>query len=115
MSRLFAALYLDEDVSVLPATLLRSRGFEAVTTLEAANTAASDERQLEYAVSRDLALLTHNRADFERLATQYFNAGKHHAGVIIAVRRSPNDILHRILTLLNQHTADEISDNVWYV
>jgi len=115
MSRLFAALYLDEDVSVLLAALLRSRGFEAVTTLEAGNTAASDERQFEYAAARDLTLLTHNRADFERLGMQYFDAGKHHSGIIIAVRRPPNDILHRLLTLLNQHTADEIADNVWYV
>ena len=58
MNRLFAGLYLDEDVSVLLAALLRPRGFEAVTTQAAGNIAASDERQLEYAAGRGLALFT---------------------------------------------------------
>jgi hypothetical protein len=66
MSQLFARIYLDEDVSVLLASLLRSRGFEVMTTQESGNAAASDERQLEYAASDGLALLTHNRTDFCR-------------------------------------------------
>jgi hypothetical protein len=35
MSRLFIELYLDEDVDVLIAQLLRARGFVVVTTQEA--------------------------------------------------------------------------------
>jgi predicted nuclease of predicted toxin-antitoxin system len=115
MSRPLARLYLDEDVAVLLAALLRSRGFEAETTQEAGNTAATDERQLEYAAGKGLALLTHNRADFEQLATQYFQEGRHHAGIIIAARRMPHDILRRLLALLNRTTAEEIADNVWYL
>lgn len=115
MSRLFAGLYLDEDVSVLLAALLRPRGFEAVTTQEAGNIAASDERQLEYAAGRGLALFTHNRADFERLAAKYRDEGRNHSGIIIAVRRTPHDILRRLLKLLNENAADEIADNVWYL
>lgn len=38
-----------------------------------------------------------------------------HAGIIIAVRRMPHDLLNRVLSLLNQSTADEIADNVWYL
>ena len=86
-----------------------------MTTQEAGNIAAADERQLDYAAGGSLALLTHNRTDFERLATQYFQEGRHHAGIIIAVRRMPHDILRRLLTLLNKTTADEIADNVWYL
>jgi predicted nuclease of predicted toxin-antitoxin system len=115
MSQVFARLYLDEDVSVLLATLLRSRGFEAVTTQEAGNAAAPDERQLEYAAARGLALFTHNRADFERLATHYFQSGRRHSGIIIAVRRMPHDILRRLLTFLHQTSAEEVADNVWYL
>lgn len=115
MSQLFARLYLDEDVSVLLAALLRSRGFEAVTTHEAGNDAVPDDRQLEYATARGLAILTHNRGDFERLADEYFNARRPHAGIIIAVRRLPHDMLRRLLGLLNQTTADEIANNVWYL
>ena len=115
MSRLFARLYLDEDVSVLVATLLRSRGFETLTTLEVGNLGETDERQLEYAANDGLTLLTHNRADFEQLAARYLTDGRRHAGIIIAVRRLPHDIVRRVLTVINQHTADEIADNVWYL
>jgi hypothetical protein len=34
MSRLFIELYLDEDVDVLVAGLIRARGFQTITTQE---------------------------------------------------------------------------------
>ena len=102
-------------LSVLLAALLRSRGFEAVTTQEAGNVGASDKRRLAHAAEKGLAMLTHNRSDFEQLASDYFKGGRHHAGIIIAVRRMPHDILQRLLKLQNQTAADEIADNVWYV
>ena len=34
MSQIFIRIYLDEDVDVLVASLLRSRGFEAMTAQE---------------------------------------------------------------------------------
>lgn len=101
MSHLFGRLYLDEDVNVLLAALLGSRGFDAITTQKVGNNGASDERQLELATRMGLALLTHNRSDFERLATRYLDEETHHAGIIIAVRRPPHDILRRLLILLN--------------
>lgn len=67
--RLFARLYLDEDVDVLAARLLESRGFSAVTTQEAGCIGQTDREQLSYAVEHERALLTHNRADFEALAS----------------------------------------------
>lgn len=68
MNRLFIELYLDEDVSVLVAKLVRARGFLVTTTLEEGQLGNSDSRQLDYAVSRQKTLLTHNRDDFEKLA-----------------------------------------------
>ena len=62
-----------------------------------------------------MAVFTHNRADFERLATEYLDTGRHHQEIIVSVRRLPHDILRRLLVLLNRHTADEIADNVWYL
>ena len=38
MSQLFVRLYLDEDVDVLVAELIRARGFQALTTQEAERT-----------------------------------------------------------------------------
>jgi predicted nuclease of predicted toxin-antitoxin system len=66
MSNLFIGLYLDEDVNVLVAALLRAHGFDALTTQEAGRLAASDVEQLAYAASHQRALLSHNRADYEK-------------------------------------------------
>jgi hypothetical protein len=43
---------------------------------------------LAYAKQHGLTLLTHNRADFERLAESAFERGEEHAGIIIAVAAS---------------------------
>lgn len=67
----FIELYLDEDVDVLVADLLRARGFVAVTTRDAGQLGSSDQEQLAYAASQAKTFLTHNRADFEALARAY--------------------------------------------
>lgn len=113
--RLFVELYLDEDVSVLVAELLRVRGFTAQTTQDAARKNTEDEEQLAYAVSQGRALLTHNRDDFAALAHRYFADGRKHYGIIIAVRRPPQEIARRVMTILNQTTAHEMEDQVIYI
>jgi len=112
---LFIELYLDEDVSVLVAQLLRARGFVVMTTHEAGRLHASDEDQLAYAISESKTLLTHNRADFEALAQSYFESGRTHHGIILAVRHSPHEIVRRLLLILNQVTADEMINQVRYI
>ena len=97
MNRLFIELYLDEDVDVLVADLLRARGFAATTTLEAGQLGKSDKEQFAFAVSQQKAFLTHNRPDYERLANEYLTAGEKHYGLLIAVRRRPHDIARRLL------------------
>jgi hypothetical protein len=57
----------------------------------------------------------HNRADFEALAREYFAAGQAHAGIIIAIRRSPHELASRLLMILNQVTADEIRNQIRYI
>jgi hypothetical protein len=66
-------------------------------------------------VNRQRALLTHNRDDFARLAEEYFTGGRKHYGIVIAVRRPPHDITHRLLTILSQTTADEMEGQVIYI
>jgi hypothetical protein len=100
---------------VLVADLLRSHGFEAVTTLEAGQLGKSDEEQLAYAVSQFKTMLTHNRADFEALAQDYFAAGRKHYGIILATRRSPYEIVRRLLTIINKVTADEMEGQLVYI
>lgn len=115
MNRLFIELYLDEDVSALVAKLLRVRGFTVQTTQEAGRTETDDDKQLEYAVSQQRVVLTHNRDDFAQLAQEYFAAGRKHYGIIIAVRRPPHEIVTRLMTILSQTTADEMEDQVIYI
>src|SRR5258705_13873703 len=99
MSGLFVERYLDEDVDVLVADLLRAHGFSATSALEAGQLHKDDREQLAYAVSERKTLLTHNRADFEALALSYFAEGEVHYGIIFAVRRSPYEIVKRLLII----------------
>jgi hypothetical protein len=112
---LFIELYLDEDVDVLVADLVRSRGFAAATTLEAGNLGATDANQLHYAASHDRAILTHNRQHFVELAKEYSLAGQHHAGIIIAGRYPAYEVLRRLLRILNGVTAEEIRDQIQFI
>lgn len=115
MNQIFICLYLDEDVNVLIADLLKARGFDAITARDAGQLHATDAEQLAYAVSQARTLVTHNRTDFEELVQKYFAAGRMHYGVIFAVRRSPQEIAQRLLAILNQVTADKIQNQVRYI
>ena len=115
MNQLFIELYLDEDVDVLIADLLRARGFKATTTREAGQLGNSDEAQLAYAVDHQKTYFTHNRTDFERIAEAYYAAGKAHPGIIIGVRRQPYEIARRLLVILNDLTADEMWNQLRYL
>jgi predicted nuclease of predicted toxin-antitoxin system len=115
MSNLFIRLYLDEDVNVLVADLLKARGFDAITARDAGQLHASDEEQLTYAVSQRRALLTHNRTDFEELIQAYFNSEQMHYGVILASRNPPQNIAQRLLVILNKVAADEMENQVRYI
>jgi predicted nuclease of predicted toxin-antitoxin system len=112
MARLFISLYLDEDVDVLVAALLRARGVQVTTTRDANQLHQGDADQLAYATSHRMALVTHNRSDFEALARAYFTRGQPHAGVIIAFRNPPQIIATRLMRIVNQVTADEIENQL---
>ena len=115
MSRVFAELYLDEDVDVLVAEVVRARGFAATTTVEAGNLGAPDADQLEYAASRQLTFVTHNREDFKVLHEHFLSAGRHHYGIVVSVRRSPIEITRRLLVILNSLTADELENQIIFI
>ncbi len=111
----FIRLYLDEDVDILVAELLKARGFEVITTRDAKNLQLDDESQFTYAISQGLTFLTHNRADFEALVQTYFDEEKQHCGVIIATRHPAYEIVRRLLVILNQVTKDEMNNQVRYI
>ena len=77
--KLFADLYLDEDVSVLVAALLRGRGLDAVTAVAEHMLGLDDSAQLAHAAARGRCVVTHNRVHFELLHRQYLASGRDHA------------------------------------
>jgi predicted nuclease of predicted toxin-antitoxin system len=94
-------LYLDEDVDILLARLLSSRGFDCVTAVEAGQLGKLDSEHLEWATGQDRILITHNRVDFERLAVAWWDQGRAHSGIILAVRRADSYLLaNRVLSVL---------------
>ncbi len=111
----FADLYLDEDVSVLVATLLRARGFNVTTAREENMLGCDDPEQLAHAVSLGRCLFTHNRIHYEQLHREYLSGNQEHFGVIIGSRRSAHELARRIGVLLNALTADEIRNQLLYV
>lgn len=113
--QLFVSLYLDEDVHIRVAQLIRSRGFSAMTTLEAGRLTSDDPAQLAYAAEHGMAIMTHNRTDFEDLAVEYFKAQRTHGGIIIAHRRTPRELADRVLRILNDTTADEMRNQLRYI
>lgn len=114
-SPLFARLYLDEDVHMRVAKIVRGRGFTIRTTRGAERLGATDAEQLAFAADQGLVVVTHNRSDVEALARRYFEEGRSHAGIICAVRRPPRDTARRLVALLNDRTAGEFVDQLLYI
>ncbi len=110
---LFIELYLDEDVLI--ADLLKAYDFSALTTRDADQLQNRDADQLAYATRQQRTFLTHNRVHFEILARSYFEQNKTHWGIIIAVRRSPYEIVQRLLGILNRVTAEEMINQIRYI
>jgi hypothetical protein len=99
---------VDEKVDVLLANLVRARGFEVVTTVEAIKRGKTDAEQIAFAVSQLRALLTHNRADFEQIAQQYLAAEATHFGLRTKCRTkaAASELCH-FISLKNLRTPFE--------
>ncbi len=113
--KLFAEVYLDEDVSVLIGTLLQARGFNACTARDEGMLGEDDPSQLAHAVSLERCIVTHNRVHFEQLHNGCLAGDQKYFGIIVATRRSPYEITRRLIVLLNTLTADEFEHQLLYV
>jgi predicted nuclease of predicted toxin-antitoxin system len=112
---LFVRLYFDRHIKKQLAIDLRPRGFDVLTTEEAAMDTASDDDQLAFATNESRAILTFNIRDFAPLHEQMAPTGKQHAGIIVSQQmgnRQYGVLLTRILRLLDQMTAEEMRNNL---
>ena len=110
-----ASIYLDEDVSVVVATILRARGLDTATARDTGRLGRSDFEQLASGALAGRVLLTHNRVDFERLHREWLETGRPHAGIIIARRRTPAELAARVGRLISCLTADEMKNQLFHV
>lgn len=113
--RLFVKLHLDEDVTVVLADVLRARDFDVTITRDVGLSGATDRQQLEHAVNADRCIITHNRKHFQQLAVIYFEQGLPHHGIIIASQLPLPDLLHGVLDIISDTTADEMDNQIRYV
>ena len=87
---------MDEDVASLLTEMLRRQDvFDILTTPEAgrAGRGLPDPDQLEFAARENRAIFTHNIKHYEPLAIQWAQEGKHHAGVLVAPKWTPEILM----------------------
>lgn len=63
---------------------LRSRGVGVTTPIDSHLVGKGDEEQLAYATSHECVFYSFNICDFYRIHEQWINAGREHAGMILA-------------------------------
>ena len=111
-------IYFDEDASNSDLVFaLRQRGADALTAVEAGMKSASDESQLLWAASAARVLYTFNAGDYYDLHTQFMQAGRKHAGIVIGSqqRYSVGEQLRRLLRLLNKNTAETMFNRIEFL
>jgi predicted nuclease of predicted toxin-antitoxin system len=115
---LFIQIYTDEDVNGALAAELRERGYNAQSAAEADMLEQSDEAQLLYAASRNMAIMTRNEKDFVALAWQWAGWGRDHSGIIVSQPFSQEqfgELLRQTLHLLDTLTADDMRNAFVYL
>ena len=109
------SLLLDEDVRPLLAEILRQRGYDAVHVLDLERTGKTDAEQLEFAVSQQRSILTHNIRDFLGLDRRYRTSGREHFDILLSDQVTLRDLLQRTLRFLGQHNTDDLKNNVFWL
>jgi len=113
--RLYIVSYLDEDVDVDLVPALRQQDYEAYTVRDVGRRGLSDEAQLRFATERGWTVVTHNVNDFKRLHSTWIQQGKTHAGIIVSKRLEIGRMLRALLNLLNQVSAEEAKNQLFYL
>ena len=114
--KLFISLYLDEDVSAKIAANLRNRGFGVLHAVDAGMLSASDEEQLNKAISDQRTFLTHNKKHFRVLHDRYLTSGKRHFGIIVATRkRNPFETIKKLLDIIQTSSPEEMENQIRFI
>jgi hypothetical protein len=106
-------LYVDEDVSVLLATLLRHRNVDATTARDWKMLHKEDIEHLEFASSMNAAIVAHNREHFEELFTSFTEQGRAFGGIIIIKQKSSYLLADSLLRFTRERK--DTRNQLWYL
>lgn len=107
-------LYLDESVSVVLANVLTQHGVDCLTVHEAGHLGQPDEFQLSIATREHRVFFTHDTRDFSRLASDWFVAGRPHAGILLAHQLPLRELILRFRAfLLRGPSLDYTNQILW--
>lgn len=102
-------VYIDEDVRPILAEILRERGYDAISTLEANMNGSTDKAQMDFAIKDKRAILTHNIKDFVQIHKVYQSR---HFGIILSDQISLKELLRRTLRFLARSVADKVQGKI---
>ncbi len=111
-------LYFDEDsMHRSLVRVLRARGVDVITALDAGMIERDDAEHLDYAIEQGRVLCSFNVGDFYRLHGDYVAQGKRHAGIILMRQQhySVGEQMRRILKLVASKSADEIRNEIEFL
>ena len=107
-------VYPDEDVYSAVAVGLRRRGFDVLTTVEAARQSCSDADQLRFAAMEGRVIVTFNRGHYARLHAESLAGGQRHAGIVVARQAGIGPIVKALARLLGGTDPAAFADRfVW--
>jgi len=108
-------LLLDEHIWAHLAKLLRAEGFDVTHVTEINLIATPDDKIMEYAASKKMAVVTFNIKHYVPLAIQYVEDGKEHYGVVISKELPRGELQKRVKKLLESVSAEELMNAVRYL
>jgi predicted nuclease of predicted toxin-antitoxin system len=114
-----ASLYLDDDLDPALASLLRQRGVDTISSIEAGTVGQRDELHPEWVSSHGRVLVSYNFHDFLPIAERWFLDGREHAGIILSFRQfrrhQIGELLRLLLRLLAAVLPDELHSTVRFL
>ena len=111
-------IYIDEDaVHGGLVGALRSRDVTVTTASDAGLMTKPDDEHLAYATEHGCVLYSFNVSDFYRLHTEWINAGREHAGMILAPqqRYSVGEQLRRVLRIRSSASVPSMRNRVEFL
>ncbi|TAK20103.1 MAG: hypothetical protein EPO26_18560 [Chloroflexota bacterium] len=116
-----ADLYLDSDVSVRVAPLLRAAGHDAVTAAEQGRRRATDDEQLLAATQQGRTVVSHNRKDFvllhdawRRWSSAYGLALPPHPGILILDQLGDHAVADAVTRFVTADSVAPLANSLYW-